>query len=54
MKKKMLAIILAAVMMMCCFSACNLVSTDAAKDMAQSVAEVDISQSEDFKEGGEL
>ncbi len=50
--KKILAIILATVMMLCCFSACDLLATDSEKDMAQSVAEVDISKSEDFQGEG--
>ncbi len=54
MKKKILALILASALMICCFSGCSLVQTDSEKDMAQSVAEVDISQSEDFQEGGEF
>lgn len=53
MKKKILAIILATVMMICCFSGCDLIVTDSEKDMAQTVAEVDISKSEDFQENGE-
>lgn len=54
MKKKILALILAFALMLCCFSGCALVQTDSEKDMAQSVAEVDISESEDFQEGGEF
>ena len=54
MKKKILAVILASAMMICCFSGCSLTTTDSEKDMAQSVAEVDISQSSDFQDGGDF
>ncbi len=54
MKKRLLAVILASALMLCCFSGCSLTPTDSEKDMGQSVAEVDISQSEDFQEDGEF
>ena len=53
-KKKILAITLASLMLTGCLTACDLTETDSEKDMAQTVAEVDISESEDFDEGGDF
>ena len=54
MKKKLLAIIMALVMGVSvgALASCDIVTTDSEKDMAQTVAEVDISKSEDFAEDG--
>ena len=54
MKKttKVAAVTLAAALGCSVFAGCDLVSTNIDKDYAQVIAEVDISQSEDFAEGG--
>lgn len=54
MKKKLLAIIMALVMGVSvgALASCDIVTTDSEKDMAQTVAEVNISKSEDFAEDG--
>ncbi|MBR7099792.1 MAG: hypothetical protein IKC91_01390 [Clostridia bacterium] len=53
MKRKIFATVLATVMTLCCFSSCALTNPDAGKDMAETVAVVDISQSDEFKANGE-
>ncbi|MBP5243035.1 MAG: hypothetical protein J6Z36_05030, partial [Clostridia bacterium] len=53
MKKKILAVILAMVMIIGCLSGCSMLVSDSDKDMAQVVAEVDISKSQAFQKDGE-
>ena len=50
--KKLVAVSLATVLACGTFAGCDLVTTDAQKDMQQVIAEVDISLGEDFAEGG--
>lgn len=50
MKKRVIAFTLAAAMSLTCLAGCDLVTTDNEKDMKQVVAEIDISQSEEFTE----
>ena len=52
-RKKTAAVGIAAVMALGALTGCDLVSTDLQKDYAQVVAEVDITKSEAFAEGGE-
>ena len=52
-KKNLAALTLAIAMGATCLTGCELVTTNNQRDMAQIVAEVDISKSEDFSEGGE-
>ena len=50
--KKVLALALAATVACACFAGCDLVTKDAKKDFKQVIAQVDITRSEDFAEGG--
>jgi len=53
-RKKAAIIALAAVFACGTLAGCDLVTTDASKDMKQVIAEVDISKTEYFQEGGEF
>ena len=55
-RKKAFAAISLATVLMCggAFAGCDLISTDASKDMKQIIADVDISSSADFAAGGEF
>ena len=52
-KKAAIAISLAAIMACGVLAGCDLTSIDSAKNMKQVIAEIDITKSEDFQEGGE-
>lgn len=51
-KKKIVAIALSTAMLGGCLTGCSLTYNDTERDMAQTVAEIDITKSEDFKAGG--
>lgn len=50
--KKAIALMLAGTVMAGCFVGCDLVTKDSNKDLAQVIATVDITRSEEFAEGG--
>lgn len=53
-KKKIMAVVLSTAMLGCCFTACDLISTDSERDMAQVVADIDITKAEEFQNGGKF
>ena len=51
-KKNLLALTMAACLGLSCLTGCELVTTDNQRDMAQVVADIDITKSTEFAEGG--